>query len=73
MDSLLRTFYGNEHERDAVKAFMVETLGEIAKERAFNGEETGGIQEAKECIDKMFETLEERYGIIKPPTIRNSK
>lgn len=73
MDKYLRAFYENETEREAVKMFMVETLGEIAKEKAFNGEDTSGIQEAKECIDKTFQSLEEKYGIIKPPITRDSK
>lgn len=73
MNNILRTFYNNEVEREAVRGFMVETLGQIAIERAFGGEATQGIQEARECINKMFDKLEELYDIIKAPVIINSR
>ena len=69
----LKTFYSNTGERDEVKAFMLEVLGELAVERTFNGEEVGGIKDAKECIDRMFDKLEELYGEKPEVIITNSK
>jgi len=56
-----------------LREFLIENLGEIAKERAFDGESTEGIQEARECVGKTFDTLQERYGIIKKQVVQNSK
>lgn len=73
MESILRGFYNNEGEREAVKGFLVEMLGEIAIERAFDGKDTKGIQEARECVERAFDRLEEKYGKIKKPIAINSR
>lgn len=73
MDNTLRTFYNNENEREAVRAFMIETLRELAADKALDGKPTTGIQDAGDCIDQMFDTLKNKYGIIKPPVITNSR
>jgi hypothetical protein len=72
-DILLQRFYENEGERETVKTFMVKTLGELAIEKAFDGEDTGGIKEARECVERMFDALSERYGKITPAQINNSR
>lgn len=73
MENILRQFYNNQSEREALKAFMVEVLKEIAVEKTFNGESVEGIKEAHELIGKMFDTLEVKYGIIKKVVIQDSK
>lgn len=73
MNNLLRNFYANEQEQEAVKNFLVEVLKEIAIERAFSGQPVTGIQEANELIIKAFEKLDELYGKIEAPIINNSR
>ena len=69
----LQTFYNNENQRELVREFMVDTLKEMAIEKTFEGQATLGIQEAKECIDKMFSRLSDTYGKVEPEVITNSK
>ncbi len=57
MNNNLRNFYQNENEREAVKLFFIETLGEMAKEKAFDGESVVGIKEARDMVERSFETL----------------
>ena len=52
----------NQSERDAVKAFLTDTLGQIAVELSFDGKDTRGIKDAKDCVDRAFQRLEEAYG-----------
>ena len=63
----LQIFYNNENEREAVRAFMFICLRELAADYALEGKETNGFKETKEVIEKLFDTLEEKYGIIKKP------
>ena len=70
---VLRTFYNNESQREAVRVFMIEMLKEMAVERAFTGDTVEGIQEANEMVVRMFERLEEQYGKKQEPLITNSK
>jgi len=65
----LKAFHDNENQREAVKDFMVECLKEMAVDKTFNGEETTGIKESRELINKTFDKLAELYGKIK--TINN--
>lgn len=65
----LQLFYSNENERQAVYDFFIATLGELAVEKAFDGKETKGIQEAKECIDNAFTKLEELFAKKKPQEV----
>lgn len=73
MNPILRNFYANESERDAVKAFMIEQLALMAIDRSFAGESVVGIKEARELVDKSFDKLEQVYGIIKKPKEQNSR
>lgn len=61
MDNILRQFYNNETQREVVKGFLIDTLKQIAIDRTFNSKDTGGISDAKECIDNAFDKLEELY------------
>ncbi len=72
MDSLL-LFYRNPSEREAVKAFMIETLAQMAVDKAFNREDVNGIADARDLIDKTFQKLGEKYGKIEEPVIHNSR
>ena len=58
---LLRQFYLNEHEREAVKEFMIQVLKERAVDKVFNKKAIAGVYEARELIDEMFNKLEELY------------
>lgn len=69
----LKAFYDNFVERDAVKEFLIDCLKEMAVERAFEGKGVVGISEANETINKAFEILEIKYGIIKKEIINNSR
>jgi hypothetical protein len=73
MNNILSTFYNNESQRETVRTFMIEVLKELAVEKTFDGKETKGIKDARECVEKMFDKLEELYGIIKKPLITNSR
>lgn len=69
----LQTFYSNESQREAVKVFMIEILREMAADEAFETGNTDGYKEARVCVDKAFDRLEELYGIVKPVVIKNSR
>lgn len=73
MNPLLRNFYQNEKLREEVRQFMIERLGVMAIERAFAGEDTSGIKEARECVEKTFDKLEELYSKKEEPVINNSR
>jgi hypothetical protein len=61
----------NVPEREAVQAFMIETLGKMAVEKTFAGEDVTGIKTAKELVNKMFDELQILYG-DKPKVLYNS-
>lgn len=69
----LVTFYNNKGERESVKLFLNEVLKEIAVEMAFEGKSVVGIPEAKKCVDKAFDKLDELYGKIEAPKEVNSR
>lgn len=69
----LQLFYNNEIEREAVKAFMFAILRENAADKALDGEDTSGFVDAKECVQKTFDKLDELYGRIKPPKPSNTR
>lgn len=69
----LKTFYDNFAEREAVKEFLIDSLKDLAVERAFEGKGVVGIAEANDTILKAFDLLEEKYGIISKDVIPNSK
>lgn len=69
----LVTFYNNEHEREAVKAFLITQLGNLAIERAFDGDDVVGIKEARDTIVRSFDRLDEMYGKKDKSIISNSR
>lgn len=69
----LLIFYRNVNERESVRLYMIDVLESIAVEKAFDGEDTTGIKEAKDCIDRMFSRLEEEYGDKPQPINTNSR
>lgn len=69
----LNSFYNNQSEREGVKAFLIESLKELAVERAFEGKSVVGIAEAKEAIDGAFNKLEEMWGKKPQPVPTNSR
>ncbi len=73
MNQLLKSFYNNENQREAVKTFLIESLKELAVEMTFDGKDVTGIKEAHDAINKAFDSLAETYGIIDPPVINNSR
>lgn len=69
----LALFYRNESERDAVKAFLISCLGELAVERTFDKKDVSGIADAKDVIESAFNKLEEQFAEKKPPLASNSR
>ena len=61
MRALLKRFYENENEREAVKAFLIECLEELAIERVMKKENTDAIADAKEVIENSFTRLKEEF------------
>lgn len=61
----LRQFYEQETIRKAVKDYMHELLDEFALQAVYSEDDdstTWGYPEARKTINKLFATLEERYG-----------
>lgn len=69
----LQLFYNDIPKREAVKSFMQNMLRELAADKALKGEDTSGIKEAGECVEKSFDRLKELYGKIDEEIIPNSK
>ena len=70
----LNQFYNDEYTREAVKSFLLKQLDEVALERVYDGEDTKGIADAKETIEKAFVEMKELYGKEqKPNTINQAR
>lgn len=69
----LNSFYQDVHQREAVKAFMIEQLEEMTIENVFNDKQITGLYEAKLLVDKMFNTLEETYKQKEKPVIKSMR
>lgn len=69
----LKLFYDNVHEREAVRAFLVEQLREMAADMALEGESVTGIKDANTLITRCFDTLDQRYGKIETLKDQNSR
>jgi len=61
MEKLLHTFYNDEYLRDAVHEFLLLELDKYALEKVYDKEDTGGIADAKDAIERAFTELRERY------------
>lgn len=73
MNPILKAFYNNENEREAVKSFLIESLKELAIDKAFEGKDTNSIKEANETILKMFDKLDDIYGKVEEKFISDSR
>jgi hypothetical protein len=69
----LKLFYDNIHEREAVRAFFVEQLREMAADMALDGDDVTGIKDANKLVTRCFDTLDERYGKIEILKDQNSR
>ena len=69
----LKEFYNDTAMKEEVKAFMVSQLKDMAVERVFEDKPIVGLYETNELIDKMFLTLDQKYGIIKQPNVESSR
>ena len=69
----LKTFYDNTAEREAVRAFFVEQLRELAADLALEGCSVEGIKDANTCIVRSFDKLDELYGKIETIREQNSR
>lgn len=56
--SELKDFQNDVSKREAVKAFMVETLKEMTVQKVMLGEPTAGLKEAFELVAKLFDKLD---------------
>lgn len=63
MPSSLKDFFLNELMRNEVKEYLEGYLRLLAVERAFAKEDTLGIAEAREILEKAFDNLEATYHI----------
>lgn len=59
---ILHKFYIDQEMREAVKEFIINHLKDITVKKAFAGESTEGILEAKNTIQNAFKQLEDTYG-----------
>ena len=59
---LLNQFYNDEHTREAVREFFLKELDKLALEQVYGGQETSGIKDAREVIERSFIELKELYG-----------
>lgn len=62
MQKTLHKFYIDQEMRETVKDFLVNHLKELTIKKAFAGESTEGILEAKNAISNAFKQLEDTYG-----------
>ncbi len=69
MNPILKQFYENSSEREAVREFLIESLKEMAVERVFSKGAVAGIYEGRKAIDKAFDKLQQEYGIVKKADI----
>lgn len=58
----LHKFYIDQEMREVVKEYILNHLKEITIKKAFNGESTEGILEAKNTLSNAFKQLEDTYG-----------
>lgn len=69
----LQRFYGDKPMSEAVQAFMIQVLRDMAADQAFKGVDVSGIRDANMCIDKTFDKLEEIYGKIEHIEVPNPR
>ena len=69
----LKQLQENPVMREAVKAYMLETLKELAVERVFAQKDIKGIYEAQEVVEKTFTRLQEEFGEKKKIVVESSR
>lgn len=62
----LHQFYIQQEIREAVKEYFLNHLKEITIKKAFNGETTEGILEAKNALQNAFKQLDDTFGTSEP-------
>ena len=70
---ILQTFYETEVMREAVKAFMIDTLKTKTLENVYDNKSITGHFEAMQNIEDTFSKLEEMFGKDKGTTQENSR
>jgi len=58
----LQQFYIQQEMRETVKEYLINHLKEITIKKAFNGEPTDGVCEAKNAIQNAFKQLDDTFG-----------
>lgn len=61
MEKFLVNFQKDEHTREAVRGFILDTLDKYALERLYEREDASHIADAKEVIETVFIELGELY------------
>lgn len=69
----LQTFYINTPEKEAVQAFLLAQLREMAADMALDGEDVSGIKDAADLVTRTFDKLDELYGKIEEAKEQNSR
>lgn len=69
----LHFFYQNEPMRKAVQSYLVQMVNEEALKKVFKGEDTKGLKDAMEIINKAFIELDESYGAKPKSTTQSSE
>lgn len=70
--NILHQFYLQQEMREAVKEFIINHLKELTINKAFAGESTDGISEAKNALQNAFKQLDDTYGVKKETKATNS-
>ncbi len=71
--SPLQTFYTNTPEKEAVQAFLMAQLREMAADMAIDGDDVSGIKDAATLVTRTFDKLDELYGKIDTVKEQNSR
>lgn len=68
MDSLLRSFNGDLHTKEAFKQYMSDFIAQEAVRILYTRGDATHIADAHDLINKAFEQLDVDYGITEQPT-----
>lgn len=71
MDSQLHRFYNDDHTREAVREYLLDTLDKLALEKIYKREPVDGLADAQEAIENMFTQLGDEYGTKQKKNISN--
>lgn len=73
MDKLLKQFYMDEHMRNAVQAFLIETLEQEALKKIMSREDVSGFADAHAILKKSFIRLQESFGEEPKPNTKSTR